>query len=68
MIETERQRQAALSWIRSWKESIAAGEQCWLGQEQAQEALMTLHKQVDAYDKGVRAATTGPLLDAPQAA
>ena len=54
MIETDRQRQAAASWIQYWKASIAAGEQSWLGQEQAQESIMALHKQVDAYDKRAR--------------
>lgn len=51
MIDTERQRQAAVSWIQYWKASISAGEQSWLGQAQAQETFMALHKQVDAYDK-----------------
>ena len=54
MIETERQRQAAVSWIQYWKASIAAGEQSWLGQEQAQETVMALHTQVDAYDRRAR--------------
>ena len=51
MIETERQRQAAVSWIQYWKASISAGEQNWLDQEQAQETFMALHTRVDAYDK-----------------
>ena len=54
MIETDRQRQAAASWIQYWKASISTGEQSWLGQEQAQESIMALHKQVDAYDKRAR--------------
>lgn len=54
MIETERQRQAAVSWIRYWKTSIAAGEQSWLGQEQAQENFMALHEQILAYDNRAR--------------
>ena len=56
MIETESGRQAALSWIRYWKTSVSAGEQSWLGQEQAHETIMSLHKQVDAYETRVRAA------------
>ena len=51
MIETDRQRQAVVSWIQYWKASIAAGEQSWFGQEQAQETVMALHAQVDAYGK-----------------
>lgn len=54
MIETERQRQAAVSWIQYWKASIAADEQSWFGQEQARETVMALHTQVDAYDKRTR--------------
>lgn len=50
MIETERQRQAALGWIRYWKESVSAGEQCWLGQEKALETIMALHQQIEAYE------------------
>jgi hypothetical protein len=50
-METERQRRAAVSWIQYWKASISAGEQSWLGQEQAQETVMALHTQVVAYDK-----------------
>ncbi|HEX8919532.1 MAG TPA: hypothetical protein VF898_13600 [Chloroflexota bacterium] len=61
MIETESQRQAALSWIRYWKESVSVGEQSWLGQEQALETIMALHRQVDAYEKRVQADTINPL-------
>ena len=68
MIETESQRQGALSWIRYWNASISTGQQSWLGQEQAQEAMMTLHKQVDAYEKRVRAAAIAALPDDIQAA
>lgn len=57
MIETERQRQAALSWIRYWKECGSAGEQSWLAQEQALAEIMAPHRQVDAYEKRVREAT-----------
>jgi hypothetical protein len=53
-IETERERQSALSWIRYWKASVSAGEQSWLGQEQALETIMTLHTQVDAYEKRIK--------------
>ena len=63
MIETERQRQAALSWIRYWNESVSAGEQSWLGQEQALETIMALHQQVNAYERRVGAVTTAPKPD-----
>lgn len=63
MIETERQRQAAAGWIQYWKASIAAGEQSWLGQEQAQETMMALHTQVDAYDKRARREADSPCGD-----
>jgi hypothetical protein len=68
VIETESQRQAAMSWVRYWRASVSAGQQSWLGQEQAQETLMALHKQVDAYDKRVRASTIGSLSDDVRAA
>ena len=48
VIETNRQRHAAISWIQYWNASIAAGEQSWLGQEEAREKVMALQKQVDA--------------------
>lgn len=54
MIESESQRSAAVSRIQYWKASISAGEQSWLGQEQAQKRVMALHEQVDAYDKRMR--------------
>jgi hypothetical protein len=54
VIETESQRQAAVGRIQYWKASISAGEQSWLGQEQAQETFMALHTQVDAYDERAR--------------
>ncbi|GAC1328531.1 MAG: hypothetical protein NVSMB22_20410 [Chloroflexota bacterium] len=53
MIENDRQRQAALSWIRYWKASAAAGGQSWLGGEQDLEEIMRLHKQIAEYDKRV---------------
>lgn len=62
MIETESQRKAALSWIRYWKESVSAGQQSWLGQEQALQTIMTLHSNVQAYEEAVRAATAAPGL------
>lgn len=54
MIETERQRQAAISWIQYWKASIAAGEQSWQGYEEALATVMALRQQVDAYDGRAR--------------
>jgi hypothetical protein len=51
VIETERQRQAAVNSIEYWKASIAAGDQNWVGEEQAQETFMALHAQIEAYDK-----------------
>lgn len=54
MIETERERQAALGWITYWKESVSAGGQSWLAQEQALENIMKLRREVDAYEKRVR--------------
>lgn len=67
MIETERQRQAALSWIRYWNESVSAGEQSWLGQEQALETIMALRQQIDAYETGVHVVAPGPKPDDVQA-
>ncbi|GAC1522386.1 MAG: hypothetical protein NVS2B16_30210 [Chloroflexota bacterium] len=49
----DRERQAALSWIRYWKASAAAGGQSWLGGEQDLEEIMRLHKQIAEYDKRV---------------
>lgn len=54
MIETERQQQAALGWIRYWKESVFAGGQSWLDQEEAPDARMRLRKGIDEYEKQVR--------------
>lgn len=51
MIETERQRQAAISWIQYWKASIAAGEQSWQGYEEALATVMALRKQIEEYDQ-----------------
>lgn len=51
MIENESQRQAALSWIAYWKGSLAAGEQSWLGAERARAEIMSLHREVDQYQK-----------------
>ena len=68
MIETERQRQAALSWIGYWKASVSAGEQSWLGQEEALETIMALHQQIDAYERRVRAVAAVPKSVAMQAA
>ncbi len=62
MIATERQRQAAVSWIQYWKASASEGDQSWLGQEQAQETLIALHTHVDSYDKRVVRRDAGPLL------
>lgn len=62
MIETESQRQAAVSWIEYWKASISSGEQSWLGQEQGLESVMALHTQVDAYDKRAALRDTDALL------
>lgn len=67
MIETEHQRQAALSAIRYWKESVSAGEQSWLAHEQALEELMKLHRQVDSYEKRTSEPLTRLLQDDIQA-
>jgi hypothetical protein len=53
MIETERERQAALGWIAYWKASVSTGGQSWLAQEQALGEIMKLRQQVDAYEKRV---------------
>lgn len=66
MIETDRQRQAAVSWIQYWKASITAGEQSWFGQEQAQETTAALHKQIDAYDKRARQSQAAPSVSDEQ--
>ena len=51
MIETERQRQAAESWLAYWDTSLAAGEQSWVGHEEALETRIRLRTEIDAYDK-----------------
>lgn len=68
MIETERQRQAALSWIGYWKASVSAGEQSWLGQEEALETIIALHRQIDAYEKRMCAVVAVPKCAAMRAA
>lgn len=51
MIENEKQRQAALSQIKYWKDSVSAGDQSWLAGEQALAEIMQLHQMVDEYEK-----------------
>ena len=53
MIENNSQRRAATSWIAYWKGSVSAGEQSWLGGEQALGEIMGMHQQVDEYDQRV---------------
>ncbi len=59
MIENESQRQAALSWIRYWKESVSAGGQSWLAGEQALGEIMQLHQRVNEYEKRMASSKRG---------
>jgi hypothetical protein len=56
MIENDEQRQAALSWLRYWKQSLSSGGQSWLAGEQGLEEIMRLHQGVDEYEKRKAAA------------
>jgi hypothetical protein len=51
VIDTEHQREATMSWMRYWTESLTAGEQSWQGHEEALEARMQLRTQIEEYDR-----------------
>lgn len=56
MIESERQRLAAMSWLKYWEESRASGDQSWLANENTREEIMQLRTQLRAYQKRLDAA------------